>query len=65
MDEFQSKGQRLAALSLLGFVLFNYPVLALFNTPGRAFGIPLLYVYIFCAWGLLILLIALVVEARD
>ena len=65
MDKSEIKGQRLAALSMLGFVLFNYPLLALFNTPGSLFGIPLLYVYIFCAWGMLIVLLAIVVEARE
>jgi hypothetical protein len=65
MDKFEIKGQRLVALSMLGCLLFNYPVLALFNDPGILFGIPVLYVYIFAVWGLLILLIAIVVEARE
>ena len=65
MDKFEVKGQRLAALSMLGCLLFNYPFLALFNNPGILFGIPVLYVYIFAAWGLLILLIAMVVEAKE
>ena len=65
MDKFEIKGQRLVALSMLGCLLFNYPFLALFNDPGSLFGIPVLYVYIFAAWGLLILLIAMVVEARE
>ncbi|MBK7469333.1 MAG: hypothetical protein KAX84_03160 [Burkholderiales bacterium] len=65
MDTFEIKGQRLVALSMLGCLLFNYPFLALFNDPGILFGIPVLYVYIFAAWGLLILLIAMVVEARE
>ena len=65
MDKFEIKGRRLVALSMLGFLLFNYPLLALFNRPGTLGGIPMLYVYIFAAWGTLILLIAMVVEARD
>ena len=28
MDRFELKGQRLAALCMLGVVLFNYPMLA-------------------------------------
>ena len=55
-------GQRLIALFLLGCLLFNYPLLYLFNTDQHLFGIPLLYAYIFAAWALLIALIALVVE---
>jgi len=59
------KGQRLAALFLLGFLLFNYPLLTLFTGSNHVFGIPLLYVYVFAAWALLIGLMALVVEKRD
>ncbi|HMM54580.1 MAG TPA: hypothetical protein PKC23_06145 [Candidatus Desulfobacillus sp.] len=57
-------GQRLAALFLLGCALFNYPLIALFNQPLRVFGVPLLYLYIFAAWALLIGLMALVIERR-
>ena len=45
------KSQRLVALFLLGVLLFNYPLLALFNLAGEAFGIPVLYVYIFVRVG--------------
>ena len=55
-------GQRLVAVFLFGCLLFNYPLLYLFNIDQRLFGIPLLYVYMFAAWGLLIALTALVVE---
>ncbi len=58
------KGQRLAALFLLGCLLFNYPLLALFNHPGLVVGVPVLYVYVFAAWALLIALMAIVVEMR-
>ena len=58
------KGQRLAALFLLGFLLFNYPLLSLFADRGTVFGIPLLYAYVFLVWALLIGLMALVVERR-
>ncbi|TAK87244.1 MAG: hypothetical protein EPO20_05425 [Betaproteobacteria bacterium] len=64
MGDFEKSGQRLIALCLLGFLLFNYPVLALFNLPQTVFGIPVLYAYIFCAWALLIGAMAWVVEKR-
>ena len=32
--------QRLIALFLLGWVLFNFPMLSLFNQPATLFGIP-------------------------
>jgi hypothetical protein len=58
------KGQRLVALFLLGLLLFNYPLLDLFAGPTQVLGIPLLYVYVFAVWALLLALMALVVERR-
>jgi hypothetical protein len=55
-------GQRLAAIFLMGCILFNYPILFLFTRSGDIAGIPLLYAYVFGAWALLIGLMALVVE---
>ena len=60
MKEFQSKGQRFVALCMLGLLLFNYPILALFNVTGTVFGVPLLYAYIFIAWAALIAMMAYV-----
>jgi hypothetical protein len=59
------KGQRLIALFLLGCLLFNYPLLALFEGRAQVLGVPLVYAYVFAAWALLIALMALVVERRD
>jgi hypothetical protein len=57
-----ARAARLAFLFMLGVLLFNYPLLALFNVQGSVFGIPVLYAYIFLAWGMLIALVALVME---
>ena len=65
MGETESRSQHLIALCMLGCVLFNFPVLALFNVPGTLFGVPLVYAYIFLAWALLIALMGWVVERRD
>jgi hypothetical protein len=65
VDNFEIKGQRLVALSMLGCLVFNYPILELFNKPGTVLGIPVLYAFIFAAWSLLIALMALVVEAKN
>jgi hypothetical protein len=59
------KGQRLVALCMLGALLFNFPVMSLFNVTGTFFGVPVLYFYIFSAWALLIALMALVVGPDD
>jgi hypothetical protein len=53
---------RLVALFLLGWLLFNYPLLALFGRLGDLGGIPALYLYLFIAWAALILLVALAAE---
>jgi hypothetical protein len=55
------QSQRLVALFMLGCLLMTYPLLALFNRGGSVFGLPLLYVYLFGAWALLIVLMALAV----
>ena len=64
MQRSEAKGQRLIALFVLGCLLFNYPVLSLFNVPAEAFGVPVLYAYIFAAWALLVALMALAAESR-
>lgn len=62
MNRSSIKGQRLVAVFLFGYVLFNYPVLYLFNKTAAWFGVPPLYLYIFGAWALLVGLMALIVE---
>jgi len=51
--------KRLVALFLLGCVLLNFPILSLVNLEVLIFGLPLMYVYIFGVWCLLISLTAL------
>ena len=63
MNEFESKGQRFVALCMLGMLLFNYPILALFNVSGTLLGVPVLYAYIFIAWAALIASMALIAES--
>lgn len=64
MNKPNVKGQRLFALFLLGNLLFNYPLLALFNRADTVAGIPVLFLYVFGAWAVLIVLLALVVDRR-
>jgi hypothetical protein len=58
--------KRLIGLFLLGYLLFNYPLISLVNLPVLMGGIPVLYIYIFGVWVLVILLAALITgrEAR-
>ena len=65
MEKVDVRGQRLAALCLLGVLLFSYPLLSVFNVPASVAGIPVLYVYFFSAWAALIGLMAIVAERRE
>ena len=56
------KGERLVALALLGFLLFDYPLVSLVSTEGTLLGVPVLYAYLFTSWAALIALMALVVR---
>lgn len=57
-----TKSQNLAALFLLGCLLFNYPLLSLFGRYIMVLDIPLLYIYLFTVWAALIALMATIVE---
>lgn len=65
MVEPGRKAARLVGLCMLGMLMFNYPILALFNRTGAVFGVPLLYAWIFGAWAVLIVLMARAVERDD
>ena len=55
---------RLVGIFLAGCLVFSFPLIALFNVSGRVLGVPILYAYLFSAWLLLIVLVALLVERR-
>lgn len=54
--------QRLVAVFLTGALLFNYPVLSLFDRPERWFGIPMLWLFLFGTWTVLLAVVAWIVE---
>jgi hypothetical protein len=54
---------QLIGLFAFAAVLFDPPMLGLFSG-GTVLGWPLLYLYVFVAWGGVIALLALVVERR-
>lgn len=57
-------GQRLVALFLLGMVALNGPVLLLADQDRWVLGFPVLYVYLFGVWALLVGLMAWICERR-
>ena len=46
-------------LFVVGLLAFNPPLLSIFSVPKLIFGVPILYLYIFVAWGVVIVLLAL------
>lgn len=58
-------GERLAALFILGTLLFNPPFLSIFNWATQVLGLPLLYFYLFLAWALVIAVTALLIERTE
>ncbi|WP_291781910.1 hypothetical protein [Cecembia sp.] len=52
----KAKGQYLWVLFFLGLFLLNYPLLSLYNIPEKWRGIPLLFLFLFIFWALIIAL---------
>jgi len=59
------KSSKLVGVFLLFFALFNFPILGLFNDNMIIGGIPLLYLYLFLAWLIFIILMYLIVRNRS
>lgn len=60
MTREKINGRRLVGLFLLSVLLFNYPLICLFNRPILIMGIPVLYLYLFGAWTLIIILMLII-----
>lgn len=55
---------RLVVLAALAFGLFNYPLLSVFDVDAIVLGVPLVWLYVFVVWGLLIALVGLTTRGR-
>lgn len=55
-------GERLVALFILGVVCLSPPLMLIFDSQTRVFGVPLLYLYLFGIWAILIILLACATE---
>ena len=60
----QRADARLVALAVLAFALFNYPLLRIFDVDVLVLGVPLVWLYVFVVWGLLIALVGVAVRRR-
>jgi drug/metabolite transporter (DMT)-like permease len=58
------RGERLAGLLVAGIVLLNFPLLSIFNVPRLFLGVPVLFVYLFSVWVLLIGVMVLIHRER-
>ena len=56
--------ERTISLLIAGIVLLNFPLLSVFSKLKLVFGIPILYFYLFCVWGLIIGTMALILHER-
>ncbi len=65
MKRTNVRNERLVALFMLGLLLFNYPLVAMFNVAATFLGLPVLYLYMFSAWATLILVGAAVVKRTE
>ena len=65
MKRTDLKVQRLVALFALGFLLFNFPTLSLFNADVFVFGIPRLFLYFFAVWIFFIACMAWILEPKS
>ncbi|MBW2612657.1 MAG: hypothetical protein JRE14_15445 [Deltaproteobacteria bacterium] len=65
MDHNSDKNKRLVSLFLLGFIFFNFPLLSLFNHKVYVLGLPLLYLYIFSNWVLMIIMMMFTTTRRS
>ena len=62
MNGSQVTSERLVALFVLAIVLLNPPFLLIFDRVSITAGIPVLYLYLFAAWAVLIVILALISE---
>ncbi|MEM7749552.1 MAG: hypothetical protein AAF346_14970 [Pseudomonadota bacterium] len=56
------RSERLVALFLFAVLLFTPPLILIFDSNSTVLGFPALYLYLFIAWGILIALLALIIE---
>lgn len=63
MREQRLKGARLTATAALALLLFNFPFLGVFDSETLVGGMPLIWIYLFVVWGLMIALVAWVVRS--
>jgi hypothetical protein len=58
------KGERLVSLLIVGIMLLNFPLLSVFSKKYLLAGFPVLFLYLFAVWGLIIGAMVLILRDR-
>lgn len=56
------KNQRLLAVFIFSCVLLNFPFISIVNNGAYTLGMPVMFIYIFVVWVLLIILLFIINE---
>ncbi len=59
---FALRTKRVTGFLIVAFLLFNYPLMSVANMPKLLFGIPVLYLYLFVLWFLVIIISSLILN---
>jgi hypothetical protein len=65
IPSIKRRGERLIGLLIAGIVLLNFPLLSVFSVNRMIFGIPVLYLYLFVVWVLIIIITRIVLRGRS
>jgi hypothetical protein len=63
IPEPERRGERLAGLLVLGLAVLNFPLLSIFSVHAFFCGVPVLYIYLFSVWSLIIGVVAFVLRS--
>jgi hypothetical protein len=61
----QKHKQKLVIISIVLFILFNAPILLVFNDYSVSWGFPVIYIYLFAIWIISILAIFSIFKLFD
>jgi hypothetical protein len=61
----KTNNQKLIFLGILMLILLSYPFISVANKAQLLFGIPMLYLYIFIVWIIIIIILYRIVEKNQ
>lgn len=64
MKSEMNHNQKLVLVAIAFLLLMIYPIISIFNKPRLISGIPILYVFIFGAWFVLIFIIMFLMRQK-